>query len=338
MTRLALSEGQTFDFSELIGNLPEDLSKRDFTINSMAFSPGDGLVDLHGGARDVLRGSIRAISEENILADPLRMLRAYRFAAQLNGTIESRTREIVKKRSSKITQSSPERITFEIFNLLNSTHASKYLKMALDDGLLTRLLSINSAHLYRNVRAIYKLEKALSAAIPHRLKVLLNEPFSQNITRNGLLCLLILLYRRSTPSKKTIRLRLSRRIVTRLTLAHRCLDSLPTRRNVSISELFDIFLRADDAALDVLLIKNRPPLLKEYERFKRIWNRGLLTSEEIILLSNPESGPEIRRAIENVRKAQFQGAIRTRTQAIHYLTSLRLTDSTRREKLSRAKS
>jgi tRNA nucleotidyltransferase (CCA-adding enzyme) len=143
MIRLVLKDGVTLDFSKPMGTLEEDLSKRDFTINAIVWSPDSGIIDPYKGIEDIKRRRISSLSEKNFKADPLRMLRAYRFAAELNGSIEDKTRRSIKTLYNKIKMVSPERITFELFNLLNSENPARYLNMALNDRLLRYILSIN---------------------------------------------------------------------------------------------------------------------------------------------------------------------------------------------------
>src|SRR4030042_765429 len=108
--------------------------ERDFTINAIAWSPDSGIIDPYKGIEDIKRRRISSLSEKNFKADPLRMLRAYRFAAELNGSIEDKTRRSIKTLYNKIKKVSPERITFELFNLLNSENPTRYLNMALNDS------------------------------------------------------------------------------------------------------------------------------------------------------------------------------------------------------------
>ena len=143
MIRIAVKKESTLDFSEMQGSLYQDLSGRDFTINALAWSPEEGLIDYFHGLKDLEKKMVRAISKENIVSDPLRMLRAYRFAADLEGRIEVTTRKIVKMFNHRIKDISPERITLEMFHLLNSEHAAKYLNAAFSDGLLSNILLLN---------------------------------------------------------------------------------------------------------------------------------------------------------------------------------------------------
>jgi tRNA nucleotidyltransferase/poly(A) polymerase len=219
--RLGFKEGLTFDFSELQGSLTEDLSKRDFTINAIAWSPQTGVIDIHNGAAHVLRRKIRCVSKDNLIADPLRILRAYRFAAQFNGSIDTTTHNYIKTLKNSVIKVSPERITLEFSHLLNSEKASKYLKIAFHDGVLSSILPIKSRQLEHNIIEVSKLEKGILKVFPLKIKVILNRIFSQNLTYKGLLCLVLLLKQKNNLSSVSIKqLRLSNIIQRRIILAH----------------------------------------------------------------------------------------------------------------------
>ncbi len=103
-------------------NLLEDLKRRDFTINAMAYNESRGLVDAFGGREDLECGIIRCVGDpcERFSEDALRMLRAVRFSAQLGFSIEAGTREAVRKLSPTIAKISAERIREELVKLLVS--------------------------------------------------------------------------------------------------------------------------------------------------------------------------------------------------------------------------
>ena len=96
-TRIVTKNGLTFDFSKPSGTIEEDLSKRDFTINAIAWSPHRGIIDLFHGIDDLQNKKIQAIKKQNLIDDPLRMIRAYRFAAEIDGSIEEKTRTSLKE-------------------------------------------------------------------------------------------------------------------------------------------------------------------------------------------------------------------------------------------------
>lgn len=117
-------------------NLLEDLKRRDFTINAMAYNERNGIVDAFDGIGDLERGIIRCVgrAEERFSEDALRMLRAVRFAAQLGFAIEEETRAAIHKLAGNIAKVSAERIQVELVKLLVSPHPEE-LKTAYDTGL-----------------------------------------------------------------------------------------------------------------------------------------------------------------------------------------------------------
>ena len=120
------------DITEPInGSLMEDLKRRDFTINSIALNlKTNEIIDINNGRDDLRNGIIRTISENNIIDDPLRILRAYRFAATLGFEIEDNTLEQINKHLDKIRLSAVERINYELLKLFNGRYTSTVLLQA----------------------------------------------------------------------------------------------------------------------------------------------------------------------------------------------------------------
>ena len=110
-----------------ITSIEEDLKRRDFTMNALAVDVNSGeLLDLHNGLDDIKQKTIRAIGDPTIRfkEDALRMVRACRFAATLNFTIESDTKIAMKELHQTITSISGERIHIELFKILTSEKPS----------------------------------------------------------------------------------------------------------------------------------------------------------------------------------------------------------------------
>lgn len=105
-------------------SLEEDLKRRDFTINAMAYHPDTGIVDLFGGQEDLKQRRIRCVGEpcERFQEDALRMMRALRFRAQLDFLIEERTAQAIKELAPRLGLVSRERIQAELMKLLLSDH------------------------------------------------------------------------------------------------------------------------------------------------------------------------------------------------------------------------
>lgn len=117
-------------------SLTEDLKRRDFTINAMAYNERDGLVDIFGGMEDLEKGVIRCVGNpiERFGEDALRMMRAVRFSAQLGYTIEENTKRAIKELTPTLHLISAERILVELTKLLLSPNPD-YLRIAYDIGI-----------------------------------------------------------------------------------------------------------------------------------------------------------------------------------------------------------
>ena len=111
--------------------LSEDLKRRDFTINAMAYNESKGLVDLFGGREDLKRGIIRCVGNprERFREDALRIMRAVRFSAQLGYEIEEQTEAAIKELACTLSHISVERIQVELVKLLISNHPEYVLKL-----------------------------------------------------------------------------------------------------------------------------------------------------------------------------------------------------------------
>lgn len=122
-------------------SLEEDLKRRDFTINAMAYNERAGLVDIFGGIGDIGRGVICCVGDagERFTEDALRMLRAVRFSAQLGYQIEEGTRNAIRKLAPNLQMISAERIQAELVKLVTSPHPD-YLRAAYETGITGQVL------------------------------------------------------------------------------------------------------------------------------------------------------------------------------------------------------
>lgn len=121
-------------------NLKEDLRRRDFTINAMAYNTKDGLIDLYEGMQDIERGLIRCVGDagERFTEDALRMMRAVRFSAQLGYTIEENTKAAIRELAPTIRKISAERIQVELVKLMISDHPD-YIRTAYETGITAQI-------------------------------------------------------------------------------------------------------------------------------------------------------------------------------------------------------
>lgn len=122
-------------------NLADDLKRRDFTINAMAYHPEQGLVDLYDGMADMKACRIRAVGEpdERFNEDALRILRAVRFAAQLGFSIEPATRGAIQNHVDDLAHVSVERIETELTKLICSPHPEE-LEELYELGITAKIL------------------------------------------------------------------------------------------------------------------------------------------------------------------------------------------------------
>lgn len=128
--------------------LSADLQARDFTMNALAAGPVGGrarLFDPCGGRSDIARGLVRMTSAESLATDPLRVLRAYRFAAQLGFRIEGKTRRACRNLAARLDQPAAERVGAEVVALFAGEFYSDALATMVDDGVLEVLLPEFSA-------------------------------------------------------------------------------------------------------------------------------------------------------------------------------------------------
>ena len=121
---------------EFVDDLKEDLLRRDFTINAMAYSDGVGLVDEFNGLEDLKNKIVRAVGNpyERFTEDALRLLRAVRFSAKLGFEIDSNTEEAIKKLAEGLSKVSKERVEVELTKTITSSNPM-YVKKIFDFGL-----------------------------------------------------------------------------------------------------------------------------------------------------------------------------------------------------------
>ena len=109
------------DQVKAVDRIEDDLARRDFTVNAMAWHPERGLIDLFGGQQDLERKLIRCVGdpEKRFEEDALRILRAFRFASKLGFAIEENTKKIALEKATILKKVSTERIQKELLQILS---------------------------------------------------------------------------------------------------------------------------------------------------------------------------------------------------------------------------
>lgn len=121
--------------------IADDLSRRDFTVNALAWNPENGILDCFDGIRDLESRTIRAVGkpEERFREDALRIMRAYRFAAQLGFSIAPETRRALREEAPLLAKISRERVSSEFLRLISAKGALSSLMMLREDGVIPQI-------------------------------------------------------------------------------------------------------------------------------------------------------------------------------------------------------
>lgn len=202
---------------EFTSNLVEDLKRRDFTINAMAYNDREGIVDKFDGLGDIKRRVIRCVgnAEERFDEDALRILRAIRFAAQLDFTIEEDTQAAIEKKREFLHNISAERIRVELEKLLVSKHPEKLVhayrlgitKVVMPEFDTMMITPQNSPY------HIYGVGEHCIAAVQSVQRLFEDVPYVEDAKEHGgfcldkklqaILCLTMLLHDCGKPSNRT---------------------------------------------------------------------------------------------------------------------------------------
>jgi poly(A) polymerase len=136
------------DLATIRDNIEKDLARRDFTIDAIAVELNDfltheikaDLIDPFQGLPDLRLGSIRALNDQVFLADPARLLRAFRLAAEMKFTIETATLDLIRRDAQKLSQVAGERQREELMRLLSASSAGMMIRKMDECGILTVMI------------------------------------------------------------------------------------------------------------------------------------------------------------------------------------------------------
>lgn len=325
----------TVDFAQQVGeSLEEDLRRRDFTVNAIAYNPHtETLIDPLRGYADLKHRCIRMIAPENLKEDPLRLLRAYRQAAQLGFTLDPATRETIQQLADLIQTMAAERVQSEIGYLLSTTRGTAFLQMAWQDGLLSYWLPHTTATSLEWVACIDRVTATLEETwTGFELSGWLRD--QQRSSGSGRSWLKIAkLTALVSPEAQTAeqelwRLKYSRAEIQAVLSVLRFLpqmqpETLPT---LSLGEQYHLFrgIGAAFPALAVLAIAGGTPLALVAPLIDRF-----LTPEDVVAHPTPPvtgrdlmaalklpSCPEIGQLLETIQLAQAEGKIHGREEAL----------------------
>ena len=125
-----------------VDDIRNDLARRDFTINAIAYNQKAGIIDLYNGQKDIENRIINFVgkSEERIIEDPLRVLRAFRFMSRLKFSLSENTVEAIKKQKELLKNIPEERITMEFSKLLLGENIKNTLILMKNIGVLELII------------------------------------------------------------------------------------------------------------------------------------------------------------------------------------------------------
>jgi poly(A) polymerase len=295
----------------------EDARRRDFTINGMFFDPLENrLIDYVGGQADLNAKILRAIGDprQRFGEDKLRLLRAVRFAARFELTIEPATAEAIREMAGQITIVSSERIAEELRKLLTNHNRVRGMQLMNEVGLLAPILP--HANVWQHTLAVLDRLPA-KVDFPLALATLLHQQVDgEQAARVG------------------ERLKLSnaeRDLICWLIEKHYVLNDAPIMRKSELKQILihpgiqDLILlhRAIASAFGVSAahVDFAEERLREWTANGELNPSPLLTGDDLIQLGIPR-GPQYKRLLDAVREAQLDGDISTREQALELVRAL----------------
>ena len=311
--RIFMKNGMTMDFTSINKDIEKDLSDRDFTINALAWSPKNGLLDLYGGVKDIRKGQICVIRNENLIDDPIRILRAFRISGELDFEINNVTAEILRKLSYKIQDAKTERITSEFFKILNLYDTFVIIQKMIECNILKYIILISNRKLADILQLIYEINQIIYQK-PFKNLLKLKSTLSQGLSNLGFLRLALFL--KDNPLNN---LNLSSNILKRLRKIEKASKIINMEKGNKTELLYCAYREAGYAATDFLIINKMMNNIPDLKRFQKIDKKALLSFQEINHILKDERGIVIGRAIEFIKKAEFCKEIKRKRDATELL-------------------
>ena len=340
----------SMDFAQFRApSLTEDLQLRDLTINAMAIAfenmktalnntgqqNAAYVIDPCDGVKDLERGLLQFPSEQVVPADPVRLLRIYRFAAQLDFRISETAIDLVTKYRSLLSNVAMERCRDELMKTFNVRTAHPYLQQMKAAGLLTQVIpSIKNECIFWDSLENFEKNPIPTALQAYRSEIneYLQEELGPEINKRSLIKLSLLL--RGNLSGVGAHLRLSRKAL----LFMKCLfsgstalknsDQRLTQKEIIrflrtyISDWWGVLLyTAASHPIDPVLFKRVANTY--YEHIMPISKQGkLITGDDLIKNFDLKEGEQIGKLLKEIEALQFDGEIRTREEAFAAVAAL----------------
>jgi tRNA nucleotidyltransferase (CCA-adding enzyme) len=323
IARVVFKQG-TLDIALQVGeSILTDLQRRDFTINAIAYNlQSQSLVDPHGGLVDLEQKIIRMVDPVNLEDDPLRLLRAYRQAAQLKFTVEANTRIAIRDRSLLLKTIAAERVQAELNYLFTAPQGNQWLAAATEDGLLQVWLpSVNQVK-------INQLE-AVEEAVETCLNLCLKQPELLLIAKLATL----VASEATTAETELTQLKYSRTQIKTVTKTVQHLPQLQVMTEImNLREQYFWFLAVKDT-FPVLIARaiatgvSQPlitPLIQRYldPTDPVAHPQPLVTGTDLIRELDLNPSPLIGKLLTEIQLAHIEAKISTPEQALEFANSL----------------
>lgn len=331
----------TFDFAPLRGaDLATDLRLRDFTINALAVPlVADGaLIDPLGGAADLARRLVRVCSPQSFSDDPLRLVRAYRFAAALGFALEPATAAAIPLQATLLARVAGERLRDELFAILAVPEPGPFLRAMGEAGLLAAVFGTPLPALSAAAAAVDAADRVVCrlASDDARFAARLQQQVQEGITVVSLVKLAAFLTVATPAGGARQGLKLGN-VAAALLSRFAGLDRQSCRAAVPAAGAgrFRFFSDREPAGPELALLAHvRGELAEQPCReliayyFEHYLPKGaplLLTGDEVMALLGIPPGPRVGEALELLRQAQSLGMVATAAAAQVWLRKKLLT-------------
>lgn len=323
IARVVFPQG-TLDFARQEGgSLEADLKRRDFTINAIAYDVlSQKVIDPLEGLPDLQKKVLRMVSPDNLEDDPLRLLRAYRQAAQMNLSIERQTRQAIRDRANLLSTIAAERVQAELNYIFATPHGNNWLATAVEDGLLKFWLpSVNQS----KIEQLDKVEKAvkicqdLGLNLPHISVLSKLATIVSSAESNAEIELNRLKYSRNETKTVT-------QTVKHLAVLQAIAHDMSLREQyfwfLEVKEIFPVLMvRAIATGISLDRLK---PLIKRYLNLNDpvVYPQSLVTGNDLIKELNLKPSPIIGKLLTEIQIGQIESKIATRQEALDYAVDL----------------
>ncbi|MDB9375806.1 CCA tRNA nucleotidyltransferase [Nodularia sphaerocarpa] len=334
----------TVDFAQQEGDsLETDLHRRDFTINAIAYNPHTAeIIDPLQGRTDLKQGILRMVSAANLKDDPLRLMRAYRQAAQLDFTIEPTTQATIQTLASYITEVAAERVRVEINYLLANPQGTFWLRKAAENNLLAPFFPNATLESWEKLAKVEIVAALIAQNSPHFSRELQKSVRDTvKTTWLGIAKLACLVHPHTELAEIELqKLTYSRAEIKAVTTALQLFPQLKSAHK-SVREQYFFFQEAGNvfaatiilALVDNNLVSAMPgdqslrvyaPLISRYLNPDDLVAHPtkIISGDELIIALNISPSPKLGELLTEIAVAQAEGKISTPEEAIALAQSL----------------